>query len=464
MIFSIAMTEVVDDDLRAHLVRSDKQEDLCFALYHPSTGRERFSALVDAVILPLEGERNVHGNASFQPEYLERVLDEATKVKAGIALLHSHPRATSWQGMSNDDFDAESGMAGAVYAATKLPLIGLTLSGMSGFWSGRHWHRVAPRTWWHTDCETVRVVGQVLAPHFCPSLKPEFEIPHALMRTTHAWGDRVQQQLARLRIGIVGLGSVGLLVAETLARMGMTEVVGIDFDVFKEHNRDRSLHAYPEDVAISELKVMLAARASIRSATMPGFTFEALALGIQDLGAYRRALDCDVIFSCVDRPWARSILNHLSYANLIPVIDGGIAVERLRSGGLRSADWGVFVVGPGRRCLSCAGQFDVAHVALEQNGELDDPEYIKGLPKDNPLKKNENVFVFSMALAAQEVLKLIQLVNAPAGVNAPAEERYVYPAGHLESEPNAVCDPYCSYRDKSGQGDDAGHPGTAGWT
>ena len=461
MIASTAMTEAIDRQLRDHLVREDGQEDLCFALFRPSSGRDRWAALITEVVVPLDGERAVHGNASFSPEYLERVLSMASASGAGIAFLHTHPMGTSWQGMSHDDIDAESGMAGAVHAATGLPLVGLTLSGASGFWSARHWHRVATRTWRHLDHEVVRVVGRALVPHFCPKVKPKPEVPHALMRTAHSWGDRVQQQVARLRIGIVGLGSVGLLVAEALARMGLVEVVGIDFDIIKEHNRDRSLHAYPENVAVGDLKVNLAARASLRSATMPGFTFEPVSSGIQDLDAYRRALDCDVIFSCVDRPWARSILNHLSYANLIPVVDGGIAVECLESGGLRSADWGVFVVGPGRRCLCCAGQFDPAHVALEQNGDLDDPEYIDGLPDGSPLKKNENVFAFSMALAAQEVLKLVQLVGLPGGVEAPAEERYVYPAGHVEGVASATtCGPHCGYPAKTALGEDAGHPGT----
>lgn len=453
------MTESTSTALIRHLRRSDGQEELCFALYRPSSGERRFTAIVSEPLLPGAGERRVHGNVSFEGAYLDRAVQRAVEVGMGIAFLHAHPVGAVWQGMSRPDVDAESGMAGAVAAATGLPLVGLTLAGRSGVWSARQWYRAAPRMWSHLDCENVRVVGAVLRSYRCPSLKPDAPSSQTLVRTVHAWGERLHKDLAALRICVVGLGSVGSLVAEALARMGFGEIVLIDADIIKEHNLDRTVHAYPEDAVIRMPKAILSARSAARSATLSGFLARPVVLGNHDARAYRAALDCDVIFSCVDRPWPRSILNFIAYAHLIPVIDGGIDVSRVPSGGLRSADWGAFIAGPGRRCLECSGQFSSGLVAVEQAGDLDDPEYIESLPADSPLRKRENVFAFSMALASMEGLKLVQLVGRPGGVEAPHEERYTFPAGLAEAVTGAACGTHCAFAQVEARGDHAGDPG-----
>ena len=378
--FSVAMTDVLHGELRHFLSREDLQEDLCFALYRPSLGATRFTALLVTPVLPGHGDRSVHGNVGFLPTYFERTVSEAVEAKTGIAFLHSHPLADKWQGMSHDDFTAESEMAAAIQSATGLPLIGLTLSCKSGFWSGRSWLRDAGR-WIPNNCENVRVLGRRCRWDFCPSVKHIPNFPETLDRTVSAWGSRVQSQLASLRVGIIGLGSVGALVAESLARVGFGELLLIDPDRVESVNLDRTLNAYPEHAASAARKVQVAACSAARGATFPGFRIESLSTGIQDPRAYGAALDCDVLFSCVDRPWPRYILNQIAYAHFIPVIDGGIDVSRNTGGELRSADWGVFVVSPGRRCLECWGQYKQELVPVERAGNLDDPRYIETLPK-----------------------------------------------------------------------------------
>lgn len=451
--YSIAMTEEVADAATRHLLRDDGQEDLCFALWYPSQGRSRLTALIHKLIPPRDGERNVHGNASFEPEYFERALSEAAAAGAGLALMHSHPLGEGWQGMSFDDVKAERGHAGAVLGATRFPSVGLTLAG-DGAWSGRFWIRTAPRTYARHNCATVRVVGNRLTVHYMDELAPPPLANGEQIRTISAWGEEAQRDLARLRVGLVGSGSVGGLVGDSLARTGFEDVMPIDFDKIELHNLDRLSYATRKDVG--RLKVDTQAEHLRARATADPFRAEPVNAAVFEEKGFRAALDCDVLFSCVDRPWGRYILNLIAYAHLIPVIDGGISVRCNRHGKLAAADWKAHTATVGRPCLQCLGQYDPGLVQMEREGHLDDPSYIEGLPKGNPLKARENVFAFSMDCASKQVLQMLALTLAPLGQPNPGAQLYHF-VGNITEEPAyGECHPECQYPQIMALGDSCG--------
>lgn len=434
------MTGATDAAANAHLLQSRHDEDLCFALWYPSHGHSRRTALVSDLILPRAGERNVHGNVEYLSDYFDRALRLAIEREAGLAFLHSH-LGPGWQDMSPPDIRAEKENAGAVLAATGLPYVGLTL-GRDGAWSARFWERTGVRTYSRRWCETVRVVGDALRVTFAPRLRPSPDPGPEQIRTVSAWGDRVQADLARLRVGIVGLGSVGSVVAEELARIGIQEIVAIDFDSVELLNLDRTLHAHRIDAVLRRSKVAVAGRALRRSATARGFKVRLIEASVCEEVGYRAALDCDVVFGCVDRPWARNVLDFIAYAHLVPVVDIGIMVTLTRSGRLRGADWKARVAAPGRRCLECSGQYSPGLVAAEQKGQLDDPHYIQGLPQDHPLRRNENVFAFSVSAASFGVLQALSMVVAPADYPDPGTLTYHFVPGTLDRD-HDVCGPMC---------------------
>jgi molybdopterin-synthase adenylyltransferase len=306
--YSVAMPEDLSASARQHLLRVDRQEDLCFALWHPSNGLTRKSALIRQLIMPLPSERNVHGNVSFEPAFFERALAEAASQGAGLALLHSHSLGRGWQGMSTDDVVAENGHAASVYGATRLPFVGLTLAG-DGAWSARFWERIAPRTYARRDCATVRVVGDRLKVTYMDRLAPPPRATASQIRTISAWGATKQANLARLRVGMAGAGSVGGFIAEGLARTGFEDVVAIDYDTIEEKNLDRLLYATPKDVGAVKVHI-LAEHLKIR-ATAESFNVRPVVRAVYEEEGFRAALDCDVLVACVDRPWGRHVLNLL---------------------------------------------------------------------------------------------------------------------------------------------------------
>lgn len=448
------MPSTVHQDAMSHLIREDGQEDLCFALCNLSKGKDRTTALVQRLILPFYEERHVHGNASFTAAYFERALGEAIQAGAGLAFLHSHP-SWGWQGMSNDDIRAEQGHAAAVQAATGLPFVGLTAA-KDEAWSARFWEKTAPRTYERLWCKSVRVVGDKLAltlhPNFAkaPVFRPE------LTRTISAWGSEVQNQLANLRVGIIGAGSVGSIVAESLSRMGIGHVLLLDFDSVEMVNLDRLLFATKEDALARRPKVAVVAKVIRSSATAGKFTVEPLEWSIVEEDGFRAALDCDVLFSCVDRPLPRSVLNFIAYAHLIPVIDGGIRIGvNPRTHKLSHADWRAHAAIPTRPCLECLGQYDPGLVSAERNGLFDDPVYIAGLPHDHTLKRNENVFAFSLSAASFEVLQFLSLIVAPSGLSNPGAQMYHFVNSCLETHELIACKSGCLYPSYIALGDAA---------
>jgi molybdopterin-synthase adenylyltransferase len=446
--YSVAFTDAVDLRLQSFLLRPDEQEDLCFALWTPSRGKNRTTALIHTILPPVEGDRVLQGNVAFTKQYFERVCETAMRAGCGIALLHSH-LGPGWQDMSRDDVVAETRIAGPIESLTELPLVGLTL-GTDGTWSARFWEHIKSKKFKRHWCRNVRSVGAQLRMSFADYLAPIPKFQEMFKRTVTVWGQKEHANLSRLRIGIVGLGSVGSLVAETLVRMGLQNFVIIDFDEVQTHNLDRLVTATRRD--IGKLKVDVTAKRMKSAATASRIFVEKVPFSVVEEDGYRAALDCDVIFSCVDRPRARKILNHLAYAHLIPVIDGGIAV-RFKNGEFSGVDWQVQTVAPGRICLECLGAFTVGDAATEEAGMLDDPSYLNGLPADHNLKRNENVFPFSENLASLEVFQLVALVTNAAGQSEFGIQRFRWIPGILDYDLSRVCEPYCDISSLVAQGD-----------
>ena len=351
--------------------------------------------------------------------------------------------------MSGQDIVAERDRLAYTAGATDLPLVGLT-AGTDGHWSARFWHRdgkTMSRHW----CDKVRVVGpQTYSAYYNDEATPPPPRQNILKRTFDTWGGEVQATISRLHIGVIGLGSVGTIVAESLARIGVSRVTLIDPDIVEEHNLDRLLYGTVSD--IGTLKVYLAKRMIEGHATTSAIKVIALPMMIQEELAYSAALDCDIIFSCVDRPVARDVLNYLANAHLIPVVDGGVAVEtKPRDDRLLSAHWRAHLVTPYHQCMRCNGQYDSSMVVMELDGSLDDPSYISNLPTSER-HRNQNVFPFSLGAAALQVNLMLHYLLSESWWPIVKQQDHQFVTG-TSTVINCECKPHCWFRRRCAQGD-----------
>ncbi|MFE6129522.1 ThiF family adenylyltransferase [Streptomyces sp. NPDC056437] len=441
--FSAAMTSDTAQRLTDHLRRADGQEDCAFVLWRPSTGATRTTALLTEVVLPQEGERIIHGTVDFTSAYFLRAAALAADYGCGLGFIHAHPHGRGWQRLNAVDHAAEGSFAAQTQVITGRPLVGLTFAGTDAGFGARIWQQQAPRSYTPTEAESVRVVGGRLMVTVNHRLLPVSPATNRQLRTVSAWGQTTQDDLARLHVGVVGCGSVGMLVVEALARTGIQNLSLFDFDTVEEVNLDRLLHATIRDVGLHRAKARIAARSARRAATATNFQATPYELSVVEPEGFAAAADCDVIFSCVDRPWPRAVLNLLAYAHLIPVVDGGIAVDA-RGGRLRGAEWRAHIAAPGRACMECLGQYDPANVQAERDGSLDDPAYINGLPDDHPLRRKENVFTFSTSAAAAQLNQFITMTTAPGGIADTGAHLYHLTTATLDRHEDG-CETDCPY-------------------
>lgn len=427
--FSVAMTGAIDQQLRDHLDRPDGQEDICIATYAVSTGATRRTALISDVLLPQDGERDVHGNASIRGSYVLRAARIAALRGEGIVVLHSHPTGRGWQHLSVLDVDAESSFATLALQVTELPLVGMTLGAGDRSWSARVWHTSRTPEW----SESVRVVGDRLSVTWNDANRPAPRGQTSQERTISAWGPTVQANLARLRVLVVGAGSIGLDVSQRLAAAGVQRVDVMDFDTLKTVNLDRMIGATRRDAALHRSKASVAARLLRRAATAIDFVSTAIEASVCEPDGLAVALDYDLIFSCVDRPWARGVLNAIAYADLIPVIDAGVSITPQVNGtGMRGATFRTQVARPGNPCLVCSGQVSMSELMKERSGALDDPKYIAGLSATAPGPVGENVSLISAGASAHQLAQFVSYVVAPVGEGDPGPMRFNFVNHKLE--------------------------------
>ena len=426
------MTGVMDDSLTSHLIRNDGNEDLCLAIYTPSTGTNRFTALLTEIVLPGDDDRFVHGIVDFSGEYVLRAASQAAAVGGGVAILHSHPMGRGWQSLSSFDSDAESSFAALAMEITGLPLLGMTYAGIDGTWSARFWS-TAPAGTHDLPCESVRVIGDQLALFWNSALAPIPEVTASLSRTVSCWGVATQADFARLRILVVGVGTLGLDIALRFAAAGVQHIGLLDFDTVETWNLDRLIDASEWDVWLGRSKLEHAKRVLRRNATARSFTVQCIEGSVCEPAAIAELLDYDLIVCAIDdHPWPRSILNAIAYTDLIPVIDGGVHIDTFpETGAMRNATWRAHVLRPGRPCMVCNGQLELGSIQVDKEGLWEDETYVAGVrAADRP--RSQNVGLFAAGAAAGMLAQAISFIARPSGFGDPGPLRFSLSTHWLE--------------------------------
>lgn len=228
-------------------------------------------------------------------------------------------------------------------------------------------------------------------------------------RQVRWFGDRGQELLDRMKVGVIGGGGVGLPLVTMLSRLGVGELVVIDPDRVEPTNLPRLPEASRLDAMtllhtigleglarrVSTPKVRLARRVARRA--NPKARFVGLARNVIEPAAAQKLTDCDFIFLAADSHQARLIFNAVTQQYLIPGIQLGTRIDADRNtgivGDIRS---NIRLVLPYSGCLRCNSLISATKLQDESRGADDRKRnrYADDIPAPS-------VITFNTAIAAQ---------------------------------------------------------------
>ena len=134
-------------------------------------------------------------------------------------------------------------------------------------------------------------------------------------------GPAGQLRLLQSKAAIIGLGGLGGLAAELLARMGVGTLVLVDGDSFSESNLNRQLISAEKNLGVSKVKAAAARLAEVNSAVeLIPFPIFATPQNLDSMLA-----GCQVVLDCLDSLATRFLLQDFCRKLEIPLVHGAIA-------------------------------------------------------------------------------------------------------------------------------------------
>lgn len=420
----------------------------------PWTGAVEERALVREVVdLPAEAflERTPT-SLSWSTTPLFNLAKKAMAKDFAICIAHSHPGNSLFFSAWDDVADKESFEIVFGRMDTERPHFALVMDRSGEFLVRSYDSSLTPH-----NAELVRVIGdrfQIRYPGRDRTANPlEFD------RQSRAFGARSTEDLAHLRVGIVGCGGTGSAVASLLARSGVSHFLLIDPDRVDITNLNRLHFATRSDAIARRHKVDVVGDAIAQIG---------LARSVVRLKAHVDSPDCrdalracDLVFGCTDDHLGRNYLNRLAYFYMIPVIDLGVLIEPNERGGYDSFDGRVTVVQPGYTCQVCRQLISpqkMLEEGIERNDSVRYDQYRRAGYVVGGADPSPAVVTFTTEIAAVAVNELLHRLTGFRGAQGHCAERLrrfdrikdsdMVPGGKR----NPDC-PLCALRKYDGRGD-----------
>ena len=348
-------------ELQRHLFPGDGDEHGAVILAGTCESDRGLRLVAREVHLAKDGVDYVPGKRGYRmlkAEFIQSRILRARDGRLAYLAIHNHGGTDSVAFSGDDMASHERGYPALLDIARGMPVGALVFA-----------RSAVAGDLWFPGCDRAPLSQATVIGHRRQLLFPMPERKVAAVgmydRQSRLFGDAGQELLRRTRVGIVGLGGAGSMLAELLGRLGVGEFVLADPDKADVTNLPRLIgarrwdavvHSWVPSVITDRLrrsKVRMAVR-NIRRAN-PNARIEAVARDFLEEDVAARFTDCDFLFLAADTMGARLLFNAIVHQYGIPGIQVGAKIPVAEDGAVGNAFCVSRMVTPERGCLWCNG-------------------------------------------------------------------------------------------------------------
>ena len=377
-------------ELQSHLFPGDCDEHGAVILAGTCESDRGLRLIAREIHLARDGVDYVPGKRGYRmlkAEFIQSRIIRARDARLAYLAIHNHGGIDS-VGFSPDDMAShERGYPALLDIARGMPVGALVFA-----------RSAVAGDLWFPGCDRAPLSHATVVGHRRQLLFPMPETKASAIgmydRQSRLFGDAGQELLRRTRVGIVGLGGAGSIVAELLGRLGVGEFVLADPDraditnlprLIGARRRDALMHSWmPRFIGdrFRKCKVRMAAR-NIRRAN-PQARVEAIPRDFLEEGVAARFTDCDFLFLSADTMGARLLFNAIVHQYGIAGIQVGAKIPVAEDGTVGNVFCVSRMVTPEQGCLWCNGLINpgrlqdeaVPDAAKRGYAYLDDPSVV----------------------------------------------------------------------------------------
>jgi molybdopterin/thiamine biosynthesis adenylyltransferase len=362
---SLRFSGRANEVLRRELTKDSKNEQIAFALLNQVKTSDHTVLIVQDIFFPDEQDLSEQSGISIVPTHncQATVYLIAEQRKQTILDIHTHP----FQDVPRfSSIDHRESVKNAQYICRRFayPVTHamVVLNREATAYDGVIYDRSLEA---YRQIDSIEILGRRMEIRHCGEINTSYrdnDSRYSRQTMIPGWD---QTTLARLRVGIVGLGGNGAHFFQTAVSIGVgTEgsITAIDPDIVEESNLPRIPYAFAEDIGRSKAAVA----AEYAGRKNPKVKRYPCPCSVTEPSAVELLKGASVIVCCPDNDGVRKVCNELSVRYMIPMIDLGCDIQVNEDNDEVTAGGQVRVVIPGTNaCLVCCGGYDPSAAAID---------------------------------------------------------------------------------------------------